>query len=330
MRAGMPASPWQRHSEVPAAEASSKIVIYAALSGNLIVTGIKFAAAAFTGSSAMFSEAVHSVVDCGNQLLMLLGLRRAARPASVSHPFGHGLQLYFWTFVVAVLVFGVGAGVSILQGIDKIRHPHPVDAWANYIVILLASLFEGTTWAVAVREFRKVKGDRSWLDAVRFSKDPTVFTVLFEDSAALLGLLTALAGVWFSQVLDRPMLDGVASVVIGLILAGTASFLAWECQSLLTGEAAAPEVRHGIRPIVEAEAAVAWPNEILTMHFGPRDVLAALSLEFHRQHPADEVEAVVSRIEGRIKARHPEVTRVFVEAQRGDHHRQAQAPLVED
>ena len=316
---------------MPVAEASSKLVIYAALAGNLLVTVTKFAAAAFTGSSAMLSEAVHSVVDCGNQLMMLYGLRRAARPASVSHPFGHGLQLYLWTFVVAVLVFGVGAGVSVLEGIDKIRHPRPVDhAWASYVVIALALLFEGTTWTVAVRKFRKVKGDRGWLAAVRFSKDPTVFTVLFEDSAALLGLVTALAGVWLSQALRSPVLDGVASVTIGLILAGTAAFLAWECQSLLTGEAAAPEVRRGIRRIVETEGAVAWPNEILTMHFGPKDVLAALSLEFHRHHPADVVEAVVSRIEGRIKAQHPEVTRVFVEAQRGDHHRQAQAPIVQD
>ena len=168
------------------------------------------------------------------------------------------------------------------------------------------------------------------MNAVRFSKDPTVFTVLFADTAALLSLLTALVGIWLSQVLDSPALDGAASVIIGLILASTAFFLAWACQSLLTEEAAAPEVRRGIRQIVEAELAVAWPNEILTMHFGSRDVLAALSIEFNRQHPADEVEAVMSRIEGCIKAQHPEVTRVFVEAQRGDHHRQAQAPLVEE
>ena len=271
------------------------------------------------------------MVDCGNQLLMLFGLHRASRPASVSHPFGHGLQLYFWTFVVAVLVFGVGAGVSVLEGIDKIRHPRPVDhAWVSYVVIALALLFEGATWIVAVHEFRKVKGGRGWLEAIRFSKDPTVFTVLFEDSAALLGLVTALAGVWLSQVFDRPILDGVSSVAIGVILTGTASFLAWECQSLLTGEAAAPEVRRGIREIVEGESAVAWPNEILTMHFGPTDVLAALSLEFHRELRADEVEAVVSRVESRIKTQHPEVTRVFVEAQRGDHHRRAQRSLVED
>lgn len=311
------------------AETSSKIVIYAALGGNVLVTVTKFAAAVFTGSSAMLSEAVHSTVDCGNQLLMLFGMHRAARPASVTHPFGHGLQLYFWTFVVAVLVFGVGAGVSVLEGIGKIRSPQPVEhPWANYLVIAFSILFEGATWWIAVREFRKVKGDRGWMEAVRFSKDPTVFTVLFEDSAALLGLVTALLGILLSRALDMPVLDGVASVVIGLILAGTATFLAWECQSLLTGEAAAPDVRRGIRRIVDEEPAVFRPNDILTMHFGPRDVLAALSLEFEHDRPAAEVEAAVSRIERQIKSHHPEVTRVFIEAQRGDAHRREHDALV--
>jgi cation diffusion facilitator family transporter len=313
------------------AESSSKIVIYAALAGNVLVTVTKFSAAAFTGSSAMLSEAVHSVVDCGNQLLMLLGMHRAARPASVTHPFGHGLQLYFWTFVVAVLLFGVGAGVSIIEGISKIRAPHPVESpWANYVVIGLALLFEATSWTVAVREFRRDKGDRGWLDAVRLSKDPTVFTVLFEDTAAILGLVIALLGVYLTEALAMPVLDGVASVVIGLILAGTAGFLAWECQSLLTGEAAAPEVRSRIRQIVSEEPAVTRPNEILTMHFGPRDVLAALSLEFEQHQPAAEVEAAVSRIESKIKSSHPEVTRVFVEAQRGESHRRMQQALVQE
>lgn len=309
---------------------SSTFVVHAALAGNFLVTVTKFAAAAFTGSSAMLSEAVHSVVDCGNQLLLLLGLKRAAKPASVTHPFGHGLQLYFWTFVVAVLVFGVGAGVSLVQGVARILDPQPLEnPWANYLVIGLSLLFEGTTWIVAVRAFRRTKGTRSWIEAVRFSKDPTVFTVLFEDSAAIMGLLAALLGVWLSETLEMPVLDGVASVVIGLILAGTAAFLAWECQSLLTGEAAAPEVRRGINRIVTAEPGVARPNEILTMHFGPADVLAALSLEFDPTLSAAKVEAAVSRIEQAIKSHHPEVTRVFIEAQRRDAHRRSQEALVE-
>jgi cation diffusion facilitator family transporter len=298
------------------ARSSSKTVIYAALGGNLLVAATKFGAAIFTGSAAMLSEAIHSTVDSGNQLLLLLGMRRAARPATPSHPFGHGLQLYFWTFVVAVLIFGVGASVSIIEGIDKIRTPHPVDSpWVNYVVLGLALVFEGAVWVIALREFRAGKGKRGWLEAIRLSKDPTVFTVLFEDTAAMLGLLVALAGVWLSQALDMPVLDGVASLVIGIILAGTAAFLAWECQSLLTGEGVAPEVQAGIRVIALAEPAVQRVNEVLTMHFGPNDVLVAISLDFDDAVSAADVEQAVSRIERRIKHDHPEVTRVFVEAQ---------------
>lgn len=307
------------------ARSSSKTVIYAALGGNLAVAATKFAAAAYTGSAAMLSEAIHSTVDSGNQLLLLLGIRRAARPATSRHPFGHGLQLYFWTFVVAVLIFGVGAGVSIVGGIDKIRTPHPIEsAWVNYAVLGLALLFEGGVWIVALRAFRETKGQRGWIEAVRQSKDPTVFTVLFEDTAAVLGLLVALLGIWLGQALDLPVLDGVASLVIGLILAGTAAFLAWECQSLLTGVGAAPEVQASIRAIAAAEPGVVRPNEALTMHFGPQDVLVALSLDFEDERTAAEVEAAVTRIERRIKAAHPEVTRVFVEAQGREAHRRGQ------
>jgi cation diffusion facilitator family transporter len=313
------------------ARSSSKTVIYAALAGNLLVAATKFAASSFTGSSAMLSEAIHSLVDCGNQLLLLLGIRSAARPATREHPFGHGLQIYFWTFVVAVMIFGVGAGVSIVEGIDKVRRPHDIEnAWVNYVVLGLALLFEGAVWAVALTAFRESKGPGSWLKAIRQSKDPTIFTVLFEDTAAMLGLLIALAGIYLSQRLAMPVLDGVASLLIGAILACTAAFLAWECQSLLTGEGVAPEVRANIHAIATSEPGVLRPNEILTMHFGPRDVLVALSLDFEDQRSAGEVERAVSNIERRIKAAHPEVTRVFVEAQSLEAHRRnlarAEAP----
>jgi cation diffusion facilitator family transporter len=307
---------------------SSKTVIYAALGGNLLVAVTKFAAAAFTGSAAMLSEAIHSTVDSGNQLLLLLGINRAARPADARHPFGHGLQLYFWTFVVAVLIFGVGAGVSVVEGIGKIRAPHPVEnPWVNYLVLGLALVFEGAVWIVALRAFRQVKGKLSWLRAVRQSKDPTVFTVLFEDTAAMLGLLVALIGLLLGQFLEMPILDGVASVLIGFILAGTAAFLAFECQSLLTGEGASPDVQASIYAIAAAEPAVARPNEILTMHFGPEDVLVALSLDFRDNGTAAEVEQAVTRIERRIKVAHPEVKRVFIEAQDREAHSRSQAPL---
>lgn len=298
---------------------TSKTVIYSALAGNTAIALVKFAAAAFTGSSAMLSEAVHSVVDTGNQGLLLFGLKRAARPPDAKHPFGYGLQLYFYTFVVAVLIFGVGAVVSIVQGVEKIRHPTAVDhAWVNYLVLGLGVLFEGAVWITALKAFNAQREGRPWFAAVKSSKDPTVFTVLFEDTAALLGLAVALLGVFLSEAFDQPVIDGVASVLIGLILAVTALFLAAESQSLLTGEAASHETRVGINRIARAEPGVSGLNQALTMHFGPNDIFVALSLDFQDSLPAAEVERTVTRIERAIKAAHPDVSRVFVEAQSFD------------
>ena len=298
---------------------SSKTVIFAALAGNAAIAVTKFVAAGFTGSAAMLSEAIHSVVDTGNQLLLLHGLRRAARPPDARHPFGYGLQLYFYTFVVAVLIFGLGAVISILHGIEKIRHPEPVqNAWVNYLVLGVAVLFEGGVWLVALKSFNQERAGRGWLSAVRSSKDPTVFTVLFEDTAALLGLIAALLGVFLSDRLHMPVLDGVASVVVGVILSLTAFFLAYESQSLLTGEAASHETRIGINRIARAEPGVVGLNQALTMHFGPNDVLVALSLDFDDALAAGEVERTVTRIERAIKQAHPDVTRVFIEAQSFD------------
>ena len=308
---------------------NSKTVIFAALAGNAAIAVTKFLAATFTGSSAMLSEAVHSLVDTGNQFLLLYGLRRAARPPTPQHPFGHGLQLYFWAFVVAVLIFGLGSGISILQGIEKILNPHPVkDAWVNYLVLALAIVFEGIVWVVALRAFQAEKGSRGWLAAVHSSKDPTTFTVLFEDTAALLGLFTALLGVYLSETLDLPVIDGIASVVIGFILAATAAFLAYECQSLLTGEGVDPETRSALKELTLKEPGVERINEFLTMHFGPNEVLVAMSLDFQDALSASSVERAVSRIEQRIKTAHPEVRRVFVEAQSFDAHLRSTAPIA--
>jgi cation diffusion facilitator family transporter len=311
------------------AHSSSKPVIYAALGGNLLIALTKFAAASWSGSASMLSEAIHSLVDCGNQLLLLLGLRQAARPADRQHPFGHGLVLYFWTFVVAVLIFGVGAGVSIVEGIDKVRHPAQVsDPWVLYLVLGASILFEGGSWLFALREFSAWNRGRNWLQAIRRSKDPTTFTVLFEDTAALLSLLAALLCIWLSQVLAMPVLDGVGSLVVGAILTVTAAFLAWESKSLLTGEGASAEVQQGIAAIVAGEALVARTNEMLTMHFGPRDVLVALSLDFTDPCTSADVERVVSRLEQRIRRDFPEVSRVFVEAQDRHAHRRLEEARI--
>jgi cation diffusion facilitator family transporter len=298
------------------AHGGSTRVVMTALAGNAAIAITKLAAALFTGSAAMFSEAIHSAVDTGNQVLLLLGLKRAARPASAGHQFGHGLELYFWAFVVAILIFGAGAVVSINHGIHRIAHPAPIEnVWVNYVVLGLSMLFEGAAWRVAWKEFDRQREGRSVLRELRSSKDPAVFTVLFEDSAAMLGLIIALVGIFLSQTLHMPMIDGIASIGVGVVLAITAAFLALESHSLLTGESVYPEVRADIVRLATGEPEVERLNQALTMHFGPHDVLCALSLDFRDDVTAGEVEGAVTRIERAIKAAHPEVTRVFVEAQ---------------
>jgi cation diffusion facilitator family transporter len=297
------------------AEGSTRVVV-AALIGNAAIAATKYAAAAVTGSSAMFAEAVHSTVDTGNQVLLLIGLRRAARPADARHPFGYGKELYFWAFVVAILLFGVGSGVSIYEGVLKLRNPHPLDAvgW-NYLVIGLAALFEAAAWLVAWREFDRARAGGPILRAVHQSKDPAVFTVLFEDSAALLGLLAAFLGVLASDRLGWLWADGVATLVIGGILACAAVLLAIETKSLLIGEAASPRLVEDIIDLAGRAPFVEAVNEARTLHFGPDDVLVNLSVDARDDMPAGEVERGISRLEDEIKARHPEVARVFIEIQ---------------
>ncbi|MCB1489251.1 MAG: cation diffusion facilitator family transporter, partial [Bauldia sp.] len=269
----------------------SKIVIYAALAGNALIAVTKFVAAGLTGSSAMMSEGIHSLVDTGNQGLLLYGIRRAARPADARHPFGYGAELYFWSFVVAILIFAVGAGVSIYEGISKIRDPHPMeDPVINYVVLALALVFEGIAWTIAFRSFDKARGKIGLIAAVRQSKDPTVFTVLFEDTAAMLGLLVAFVGVYLASSLGIVWADGAASIGIGVILAMAAIFLAIETKGLLIGEAAAPEIVETIRNIVLATPTVSGMNELRTLHRGPEDILLALSLDFEDNLTAGKVE----------------------------------------
>jgi len=269
-----------------------------------------------TGSSAMLSEAVHSLVDTGNQTLLLYGIKRSGKPADEKHPFGYGMELYFWTFVVAILIFGLGAGVSIFEGIKKIQHPEVVtDTFVNYIVLGIALVFEAVAWFIAFKEFRGSQGKRGIIQTVRDSKDPTVFTVLFEDSAAMLGLLVAFAGIWLADYLQLPVLDGVASVIIGVILAITASLLAFESKGLLVGEGADKEVVSAVREIVNQENGIISINETLTMHMGPQDVLLNLSLDFSDNLSSPEVEAIISRLESKIKAEYPQIQRIFIEAQ---------------
>jgi len=295
---------------------SSRKVIYAAFAGNLLIAITKFVAAGMTGSSAMLSEGIHSVVDTGNQILLLYGLKKAEQPADEHFPFGHGKEVYFWSFVVALLIFAVGAGVSAYEGVLHILDPHPIEnPMVNYIVLALAMLFEGASWFVAVREFSKLKGKRGYIEAVRSGKDPSTFVVLFEDSAAMLGLMVAFAGVFLGSWLENPYFDGAASIVIGLILGATALWLAYETKGLLIGESASQRIVAGIRDIVRKYESVEHVNEVLTMHMGPEYVLANVSVDFTDTATAGDVADVVNEIDGAIKAAFPVVKRVFIEGE---------------
>ena len=301
---------------------SSVKAILAALVGNSLIAVTKFIAASYTGSSAMFSEAIHSVVDSGNQLLLLYGVKRSKRPADSKHPFGYGKELYFWSFVVAILIFSIGSGISFYEGFHKLHSPEPVsNPMINFIVLGFAVIFESWTCWVAATEFKKSKGDRGWVEAIRRSKDPALFTVLFEDTAALLGLLVALIALTLSEHLNLPVLDSVASLIISFILAVTAGLLAFECKGLLTGEGASEEVVTGIKQIINESQGIKHVNEVLTLHLGPEDILLNVSLDFEDDLSSGEVEEAISTLESRIKQMFPEIRRVFIEAQGWGAHR---------
>jgi len=296
--------------------ASSRKVIFAALTGNLLIACTKFVAAALSGSSAMFSEGIHSVVDTGNQALLLYGMHRARRPADEQFPFGHGKEVYFWSFVVAILIFAVGSGVSIYEGIRHILHPSPLrDPMVNYVVLGISMAFEGAAWFFALTEFTKAKGKWGYVEAVQRGKDPTVFMVLFEDSAAMLGLLVAAAGVFLAERTGLLWLDGAASVIIGGILGATAIWLAVETKGLLIGESANRHVVADIKAIAARIPAIEQVHEVLTMHMGPEYILVNISVRFARGTTAAEIEDAIARLEARIKDAHPAAKRIFVEAE---------------
>lgn len=295
---------------------SSKKVIIAALVGNFLVSITKFTAALFTQSSAMFSEGIHSLVDTGNQVLLLYGLKKAQLPADEQFPFGHGKEIYFWSFIVAILIFAVGAGISIYEGIIHIITPVEVkDSYINYIVLSIAIVFEGAAWLYAYREFKKENTKFSIIKSVKVGKDPAMFVVLFEDSAALLGLFVAMLGIFLSEYTGILIFDGIASVVIGTILAATAMWLAVETKGLLIGESADPDIVSSIKTLADEFDEVEYINEVLTMHMGPKYILVNLSIDFDDQVMAGKIEQVISDMGKRIKQKHPLVKRVFVEAE---------------
>jgi cation diffusion facilitator family transporter len=307
-----------------APNASNRTLIIA-LAANLGIAVSKFVAAAITGSSAMLTEGVHSVVDSSNQLLLMWGRRQARKPADARHPFGYGRELYFWSFVVAVLVFALGAGVSVYEGVIHILHPEEaVSPLIAYGVLLVAFLLEGGSTLTAFKEFREAKGGLGWFEAVRRSKDPPAFIVLLENGAAMAGILVAALGLALSQATGQPLFDGVASIVIGLILGITAWLLAAESKALLIGEAADPELVEGLRALAGGRAGITGVGHVLTVHSAPDQITALLAVDFDDSISAAEVERIVGEIEREARQRWPDVKRLFIRPEQGaaERHRQ--------
>lgn len=296
-----------------AKEGESNLVIFAALAANLGIAVAKFVAASISGSSSMLTEGFHSVVDSFNQLLLLYGQHRGKRPPDAAYPFGYGRELYFWSFVVAILIFGVGAGVSIYEGWLHIEEPEPLrDPLVNYIVLGIAFLLEGGSWVVAVRGFSAENRGRGWWQAVRRSKDPTGFIVLFEDSAALAGLIVAVIGVWASHAFADPRIDGVASILIGVILGVVAALLAREAKGLLIGEGADPEIVACVRAIVDARPEITSVNHVRTIHTAPQSIFVAISADFEDSLTMGEAETLIEQIETELKAAEPMLSSIYI------------------
>jgi cation diffusion facilitator family transporter len=298
--------------------AESKIAIYGAIGANVAIAATKFTVAGITGSSAMLSEGVHSAVDTFNGVLLLVGLRLSQRPANAEHPFGHGKELYFWSLMVAVLIFGLGGGVSFYEGIQHIRDPEPMsDPTWNYVVLGAAVLFEGISFGIALKQFLGESRGRPFWNALHSSKDPTTYTVLAEDAAALVGLLVAGLGIFLSHELQIPELDGAASVVIGLLLAGVAVLLVRESRGLLIGEGIRPETAREIRRIATAQPGVHDVGQILSMYIGPQDVLVTLDLHFDEGTRTDDAAAAMTRVRRQVREKFPNIKRLFIEAGEG-------------
>ena len=294
----------------------SKTVVYAALAGNLLIAVTKGIAAAITGSSGMLSEAVHSLVDTGNEVLLLYGMKRSAQKPDEEHPLGHGRELYFWSFVVAVLIFGVGAGVSFYEGVVHLAEPEPIKRpEISYIVLGLSFLFEGGSWFVAYREFRRIQGSQTLVATIRDSKDPPKFMVLLEDSAALIGIAIALAGTWASVHFNDPRFDGYASIGIGVVLAAVSIILLRESKALLIGERADPAVRDAVARAASCTPGIERVNGVLTVQLAPNQVFVALSLKFEAGMDIEVVERIVTDVETRVRAERPEVIALFLKPQ---------------
>jgi cation diffusion facilitator family transporter len=295
------------------------IVLFGALAANLGIAVAKFVAAAITGSSSMLTEGVHSLVDSGNQMLLLYGQSRARRAPDNAHPFGYGRELYFWAFVVAILIFAGGAGISIYEGWLHIVEPEPLrDPTINYVVLVIAILLEGTSWMIAIREFNTGRGNRPWWQSIRNSKDPATFIILFEDSAALAGLALAGFGIWASHATNDPRIDGIASILIGMILAVVAAVLAREAKGLLIGESADPALIAELWRLIDGRPQITAVNHIRTIHTAPDSVFVAISADFEDSLTMGVGETLIEAIESELKAARPEITSIYIRPEKHD------------
>jgi len=292
------------------------MAIYASIGANVLIAALKFAAVLATGSSAMLSEGIHSAIDAANGPLLLVGQHRSRKPADESHPFGYGHEMYFWTMVVAMLFFGVGGGVSVLEGIDRIRHPVPMGSLAwNYAVLGGAALFDTISLVVGLRQFRRTAHGRPFWSVVRASKDPALFSVVLEDIGDLTGVAIALLSIVLAKSLRRPWIDGAGSIGIGLVLALIAFVLMRESKALLIGERARRDVIAAVRTAASQEPAVRAVRQLLTLQLGPEDVLVGFGAEFDPALTAAQVADVVDRLEQAITSRYPEVKHIYIEAE---------------
>ncbi|EFK34912.1 Ferrous-iron efflux pump FieF [Chryseobacterium gleum] len=276
--------------------------IYSALAANLLIALTKFVAGSFTNSSSMISEGIHSTVDTANQLLILYGIKRSKKAPDQSHPFGYGKELYFWSFVVSILIFGLGGALSIYQGIAHIMEPEIMkDPFWNYIVLFLSLIFEGTSFIIAIKAFNQTRNGMGWWDAIVKSKDPSSFLVVFEDGAAVAGLIIVMILMWFSHSMQIPELDGLASVIVGLLLVFVSFILARESRSLLMGEGIASETRDKITRLAEKDAAVVKVKNILSTYQSPEEVILMLIIDLEEHLDTEEITEAIQRIRTDIK-----------------------------
>jgi len=295
--------------------ASSKLPIYSALAANLLIAITKFVAAAITHSSAMVSEGIHSLVDTGNEILLLVGIHQSKKPADEKRPFGYGKELYFWSFIVSVLIFAVGGGVSFYEGVLHFQHPHTMEKpfW-NYIVLSIAMVLDSISFVIALREFNRQRGDTGFWQAVKKSKDPTTFVVLFEDAAAVLGLGVAFLGVFLGHLYQNPYFDASASIIIGLILTSISIVLAVESRSLLMGETLSKSTIDKINTICSMPGVIKV-HHALSMYLSPDEVVLVLPVTFNPDLDHAAVRSAIKKMKEDIQQEYPVIKRIFIEPQ---------------